>query len=205
MSKLVSRATLKDQALDYLRENLINGGIKAGEIYSVTAMAEHLGTSTGPVREAMLTLVEQNLMEAVPNRGFRVVSLAEQDLEEIRAVRLMLEVPAMVQLTEQGIGEHEVTARRHAEACHAAAATGDVTEFLAADHKFHMFLLGLLNNSRLSKFVEQLREQSRMYALQFLSEPSRMEEAAREHAELLDALASGDPKRAASLMTHQLG
>lgn len=205
MTKLVSRATLKDQALDYLRENLIKGDIRAGEIYSVTAMAEHLGTSTGPVREAMLTLVEQNLMEAVPNRGFRVVSLAQQDLEEIHTVRLMLEVPAMVRLAEQGIGDHEATARTHADACCAAAAKGDVTEFLAADHRFHMFLLGLLNNSRLSKFVEQLREQSRMYALQYLAESPRMEEAAREHTELLEALVTGDPERAASLMTHQLG
>ena len=71
MGSALRRVSLREQALDVVRQALVSGEIKPGDIYSAAALAERLGVSNSPVREAMLTLVHEGLLEAVPNRGFR--------------------------------------------------------------------------------------------------------------------------------------
>jgi DNA-binding GntR family transcriptional regulator len=201
----LTRASLKDQALAVIRQGMVSGEIRPGEIHSAAGMAARLGTSNGPVREAMLTLVEQGIMQVVPNRGFQVTRLTEDDLDEIHQLRLMLEVPAVRRLGEAGIAGREAAARRHADECAAAAAAKDVTRFLSADRSFHLALLELLGNGRLVKFVANLRDQTRLYGLHNLAEEGQLETSASEHAALLDALLAGDGERAAELMSTHLG
>ena len=66
----LQRTSLREQALALLREALITGRIADGEVYSAKALAAELGVSNGPIREAMLALVDDGLMEAVPIRAF---------------------------------------------------------------------------------------------------------------------------------------
>jgi DNA-binding GntR family transcriptional regulator len=201
----LTRPSLKDQALAVIRQGMVSGEIRPGEIHSAAGMAARLGTSNGPVREAMLTLVEQGIMQVVPNVGFQVTRLTEDDLDEIHELRLMLEVPAMRRLGEEGIAGREAQVRRHAEESAAAAAARDVARFLSADREFHLSLLELLGNRRLVKFVATLRDQTRLYGLHNLAEEGQLESSAAEHAELLDALVAGDGERAARVMSTHLG
>jgi DNA-binding GntR family transcriptional regulator len=73
----LQRISLREQALALLREALITGRITDGVVYSSKALAAELGVSNGPIREAMLALVDDGLMEAVPNKGFRAVPLTD--------------------------------------------------------------------------------------------------------------------------------
>lgn len=199
----LTRPSLKDQALAVIRQGMVSGEIRPGEIHSAAGMAARLGTSNGPVREAMLTLVEQGIMQVVPNVGFQVTRLTEEDLDEIQQLRLMLEVPAMRTLGEAGIEGRDAEVRAHAEESAAAAAARDVPRFLTADREFHLSLLELVGNGRLVKFVATLRDQTRLYGLHHLAEEGQLEASAAEHAELLDALHAGDGERAAKVMrTH---
>ena len=73
------RASLRDQALSAIRSALMTGQLVPGVVYSAAALAADLGVSNSPVREAMLALVDEGLMEVVPNRGYRPVTLSAAD------------------------------------------------------------------------------------------------------------------------------
>lgn len=201
---MLNRSSLKDQALEVIRQDLVSGEIRPGEIHSAASMAARLGTSSGPVREAMLTLVEQGIMEVVPNRGFRVTDLSDHDLDEVHELRMMLEVPAMGRLAELGLGAHAGAVRTAARRCEEAARRQDLSEFLVTDREFHLGLLELLGNGRLVKFVGQLRDQTRLYGLQVLAREGRLQESAAEHVELLAAIDDGDAARTAQVMSRHL-
>jgi DNA-binding GntR family transcriptional regulator len=195
MSTELRRISLREQALQIVRHALVSGEIKPGDIYSAAALADRLGVSNSPVREAMLTLVHEGLMEAVPNRGFRVVPLSDADLEEVYQLRLLLEVPAMVQLAERGIAAEQERLTALAEDIERAAADLDVMRFLEADRTFHLELLGLLGNRRLVTVVANLRDQTRLYGLKALARQDKLSASAAEHRGLVTAIASGDTKR----------
>jgi DNA-binding GntR family transcriptional regulator len=198
------RPSLRDQALAVIRQALVAGEIRPGSIYSASGMASQLGTSNAPVREAMLTLVNQGVMEVVPNRGYRVTPVTDKDLDEVHQLRVMLEVPAVRQLAQRDLGEHAEMLREHARRCTQAAEDRDMTVFLEADRDFHLSMLGLLDNGRLVQLVEMLRDQTRLYGLRTLAKEGKLVATSLEHFGLLDAVLAGDPERAAQQMTEHL-
>ncbi len=192
--------SLSRQARDAIRASIITGGIEAGKIYSVPALAERLGVSATPVREAMLELTNEGLVQPVRNRGFLVPRLSDHDLDELFELRLMLEVPSVGRaagnITPQGAAEcRALTAEIEAQ-----AANGDLIGFLRADHLFHLRLLQELGNQRLVDIVGRLRDQVRLYGLPTLAESGLLIDSAREHAEILRAVEQGDRSRAEALM-----
>lgn len=200
----VSRHSLRDQALAVIRQAMVAGELRPGEIRSAAALAQELGISSGPVREAMLTLVNQGLLEMVPNRGFRVPPMSERDLDEVHELRLLVEVPAIEDVARASPSDAGGVVRAHAERCAAAAAAGDVSAFLTADRDFHLSLLAHHPNGRLLAVVENLRDQTRLYGLQRLAEEDALPASAQEHLDLLDAVTSGSPGRARQVMVLHL-
>src|ERR1700733_10141321 len=138
----LQRTSLREQALTLLREALITGRIADGVIYSSKALATELSVSNGPIREAMLALVDDGLMEAVPNKGFRPVPLTPADLAEIYEMRLLLEVPAVARLAEGDLSGDRVTRLTDlVDTIEQTARNGDLAGNLAADRDFHLTLL----------------------------------------------------------------
>src|SRR5215470_1913756 len=124
----LQRTSLREQALALLREALITGRIVDRVVYSSRALAAELGVSNGPIREAMLALVDDGLMEAVPNKGFRAVPLTAADLAEIYEMRLLLEVPAVARLATAGLpGDHIARLTDLVNAIERTARSGDLT------------------------------------------------------------------------------
>ncbi len=193
---------LREQTLALIRQALVAGEYKSGDIISAAAMASELKVSNSPVREAMLELVSQGILEVVRNRGFRVVPMSDHDLDEIYEVRLWLEARAMRELTERGIDVE--SSREIALRTVGHAQKGELREFLDTDRQFHLSLLRPLGNGRLSRIVENLRDQTRLYGIQALAESGKLETSGQEHVEILDAIQSGDPDAAESAMTRHL-
>ena len=77
--------SLREQALGIIRDAITAGELAEDRIYSAAGLAKQLGMSLSPVREAMMALVTEGTVEAVPNRGFRLVTITEADLEIGRA------------------------------------------------------------------------------------------------------------------------
>ncbi|OKX81884.1 GntR family transcriptional regulator [Corynebacterium glutamicum] len=204
-----SRLTLKSSTEELLRNYLLDGDMKPGEIYSANALAKKLGTSNSPVCEAMTSLVHRGLLELVPNRGFRVIELTEQDHREIYILRSIVEVQAVRELARRGI-----TADQGSELHRLAAQTltiitaknpPDLTKYLEADDAFHGYLITLLDNRRLQDIVLNLRDQSRINgAYRRLPEQGLLIPSAQEHIELATAIVSQEPENAARVMLQHL-
>lgn len=197
--------SLREQALSELRARLVSGDLKPGAVYSAATIANDLGVSNGPVREAMLTLVNQGLMEVVRNKGFRVTRLSSKDRENIAELRMLLEIPSMVKLagSETAIASADkfsALANEIVEASH----RNDLVTYLEADREFHLGLLDLLGNDRLTQFIGMLRDQTRQYGLQALAAEGLLVSSAEEHHAILDAIVANDPEAVASLMTVHL-
>lgn len=202
---LVRPSTLSSLAKESIRMRIVTGEIAAGEIYSAPALAAVLGVSATPIREAMLELTADGLVEAVPNRGFRVVELTPHDLDEIFEIRLMLEVPAAEEAARRGISAADRDRfGEMAELIEKRAQDGDMVGFLAADRDFHLGLIATLGNSRLVDIVSRLRDQARLYGLPMLAQRGQLRESAREHRQLLEALCRQDPAAVSSVATHHL-
>jgi DNA-binding GntR family transcriptional regulator len=201
----IEQSSLKDKVLAILRKNLITGDLVEGRLYSAGSIAAELGVSTSPVREALLTLVDQGVMEAVRNRGYRVLPLGERDRQEIYEMRALLEIPSMVKLA----GNADVIAREQEFRSMAgdivrAVAAGDVVSYLEADLAFHLGLLRILGNERLVATVKSLRDQTRQLKLTTQLGTAELARTAESHVHLVDGLVAGDAARLRQLMTEHL-
>lgn len=206
MEPQIQTNNLRDQALMILKSRLISGELVPGEIYSAASLANELGVSNSPVREAMLTLVNQGLMETVRNRGFRVIPVRRKQLEDIYDVRMLLEIPSIQKLAEipDTVRKVEPELRKIIRELRRCSEESDIVGYLTADKQFHLQLLGLLNNPYLVSTVENLRDQVRQYGVSAKEVLSR---SAIEHENILDAIIEGNPPKAAELMrlhVHQL-
>jgi DNA-binding GntR family transcriptional regulator len=202
---LSKSSSLSALAKEALRARIITGEIEADQIYSVPSLAAAFKVSATPVREAMVELVSEGLVEVVPNQGFRVVHLTDHDLDEIFQIRLMLEVPAMVEVARGTISrsdsEHYTRLAEKIERC---AEAEDEVGFLVADRSFHLGLLGTLHNERLVDIVSSLRDQARLYGVPDLAKRGELQQSAREHTDLIAAITSHDPIAVARLAHHHI-
>jgi DNA-binding GntR family transcriptional regulator len=196
----IKSSSLREQAARAIRTGIIAGEITPGELYSVPALSARLGVSATPVREAMLDLVSEGLVEPVRNRGYRVVSLSADDLESILRLRLLLEVPSMGDVALQHRKEDLPRFRTLAEQLPANVSAGDVQGYMDGDYAFHLGLLGLLDNSRLVDIVGMLRNQSRLFDVGKLYERGELMASAREHADILAAIERRDREATEKLM-----
>ncbi|MBA0051230.1 GntR family transcriptional regulator [Streptomyces sp. AJS327] len=200
----MKRVSLREQALVIVRQAIVSGEIGPNEIYSASALATRLGVSNSPVREAMLTLVNQGILEPVRNRGFRIVPISEHDLDEIGEMRRMLEIPGVLALIERASDQDIESLRPIAAEIETAASSGDIPVFLEADRRFHLGLLELGGNTRLVETIAQLRDQTRLYGVSALAEQGTLQQTAPEHFEVLDALLARDASRVERVMARHL-
>jgi DNA-binding GntR family transcriptional regulator len=201
--RALKQTNLREQAKEVIRASIIGGELSSGEVYSATVLARRLGVSPTPVREAMLDLASAGLVEPIRNRGFRVLTVADADLDEISELRKMLEVPAMRLVIEKASDEQLTALESAVTAIERAAESHDLSAFLLADRKFHLTLLEHTGNGRLVRLVSQLRDQTRLVGLKQLTESGQLAASAAEHRAILDALQAREPERAETLMrTH---
>lgn len=196
---------LRDQVAHALRAALISGELRPGEVYSAPGLAEDFGISATPVREAMLDLAREGLVEPVRNKGFRVTEVDERDLDQYSEIRMLIEVPMIGRITRTAAREELEALRPVAEEIVRAAREHDLIGYLEADRRFHLSLLALGGNDRLVETVGDLRKRSRLYGLTALDQSDRLIPSAEEHVELLDLMLAGEAKRAEKCMMRHLG
>ena len=201
-----SRPSLRDEAIKTLQAAIIAGELRPRVVYSAPTLAAQLGMSATPVREAVLDLVKEGLVETVRNKGFRVVELAAAELDELTELRLLIEVPSVRTLARRGLAAEEHRKLKHLAAqIERAAERNDMVAHNKADLEFHTALLGLLSNKTLVSTVQSLRLRSRLYGMSALADSGQLLPTSREHVELLDLIRDGDAAGAARLMRQHIG
>ncbi len=204
----VSRAdSLRDQVSAALRAGLISGQLRPGVVYSAPALGEMLGVSATPVREAMLDLVREGLVEVQRNKGFRVTELSDRQLDHYAQVRRLLEVPTTGEVAtltaDPGVAAALEALRPVADRIADAARDVDLVRFVELDTHFHTDFLALAGNDELVTIVRDLRSRSRLYGLEALADAGLLMRTVAEHTQMIDLALAGDrPGLEALVATH---
>ncbi|RZU12296.1 DNA-binding GntR family transcriptional regulator [Kribbella rubisoli] len=203
--RLAQRENLRDSVANALRAAVISGELKPGEVYSAPTLGARFGVSATPVREAMLDLVREGLVISLRNKGFRVTEVSDEDLDNVAAVRQLIEPPTIRDVVPVIPAADYPRLRRLAEDIVVAAQAGDLIAYIEADRVFHVTLLAYSGNQKLVDVVSDLRSQTRLLGLTPLVESGRLLPSATEHHELMDMVEAGDGEGAEQLMRQHIG
>lgn len=198
-------SSLRERVELALEAAIRSGEMPPGELFSAPALAARFNVSATPVREAMLNLEKKGFVETVRNKGFRVTVVSDEDVENIVAVRRLLEPPVMRQIAGTIPARAYAELRSLADTIVASASRGDLTAYLEADRLFHAALTDFAGNPRLTSLVSELRQQTRLPGLAGLLATEELAKSAAEHHELLTMLEEGDGDQAEQLMHRHIG
>lgn len=204
--RTVSDENLSSRVTGEIRGAIQRGDLAPGERLVERTLAERLGVSHIPVREALAKLAEEGLVERPPRRGARVAKLSTVDLEEISSLRTLLEQFVAVRVQERWDDDTERRLRKTVASMVSAAKRGDSARVVELDRKFHEQLWELAEHKLLMGLAAQLRTRINrfLWAATVALEPAARINHAKSHAELIDAIASGDPELAKSAMADHI-
>ncbi|MEU9284918.1 GntR family transcriptional regulator [Streptomyces sp. NPDC048275] len=206
----VTRSTLRQQIADALRDEVLAGRLQPGQEFTVKEIAEQYGVSATPVREALVDLSAQGLLEADQHRGFRVHEYSSTDYRDMIEARSLvtdamfhsLAATGMKQLDDPGALTALAAVRRRGEEAGRAACAGDLNVLIGYDLRFWRELSGLFGNPYLTDFLHRLRVQSWVCTVQHLSRVDDLKGRLWSgHTEFVDALARRDPDAAHAIIT----
>jgi DNA-binding GntR family transcriptional regulator len=206
LPSLRGRRSLRDEITELLRAAVMAGELEPGATYSAPSLAEQFGVSATPVREAMLDLEKEGLVEIVRNKGFRVTSPTGKELDDVTQLRALVEIPTVRAIAAAGVAPDDLARLRPLAAeIEAAAARRDFVAHVALDLEFHLSLLELAGNPRIVDLVRSLRMHSRLYGLRDESHREALFASWHEHAELLDRIEARDAAGADAVMRSHIG
>lgn len=192
--------TLTEKTIEAVRDAIRNGILLPGELYSVYQLAEDLGVSRSPVRDALLRLAETGMVRFERNKGFRVVLPGPQELAEMISVRIALEVPAAGRAASAAILGKDHGLRIECDAMQAAAATQNERLFRLHDQRLHAIILELAGNNYVRRVIENLRDATRLVGASTIRGTRTLAEVYQEHSPIVDAIEAGDSAAAAHAM-----
>ena len=187
---------LRDVVFNTLRQAILRGELKPGERLLEIHLANKLGVSRTPIREAMRKLEFENLVVMIPRRGAVVAEITEKSLRDVLEVRRALEELAVKlaceKITDEEIQELKVAAQEFEE----ALKTKDVTTYAEADVKFHDIIYRTTDNQRLIQLLYNLREQMYRYRVEYLKSGETHATLLEEHQHIIRMLELRDEKNA---------
>ncbi|WP_251049889.1 GntR family transcriptional regulator [Streptomyces sp. ISL-86] len=200
-----SAVTAADRVYRHVKQGVLDRRYEGGVLLTEGEVAEAVGVSRTPVREALLRLETEGLLKLYPKKGALVLPVSAQEIADVIETRLLVEeftvrraVPAPPGLLDRLAALVEEQ-RRH-------AAEGDLAAVMAADRGFHAEIVRSAGNQILCRLYDQLRDrQLRMGVALLHAHPDRIERSLAEHAEILDALRAGDAETAAAAVRAHVG
>ncbi len=194
---------LRDVVFNTLRQAILRGELKPGERLLEIQLANELGVSRTPIREAIRKLELEGLVVMVPRKSAVVAEITEKSLRDVLEVRRALEELAM-KLACERIQDKEIEELKMAQKEFAdVLKTGDVTEGAEADVKFHDIIYRATDNERLIQLLYNLREQMYRYRVEQLKRKDFHDTLLAEHQYIIETLEKRDVKRAVeAICTH---
>ena len=173
---------LRDVVFNTLRKAILKGELKPGERLMEIALAEKLGVSRTPVREAMRKLELEGLVVMIPRRGAQVANITEKDLNDVLEVRM----------TEEQLDDLCKSAKNFED----TMAEGNLVKLAEADVAFHEVIYKSSDNRRLNQVLNNLREQIYRYRVEYLKDEETRNLLVKEHEEIYEAIKNRDLKKA---------
>ena len=187
---------LRDVVFNTLRQAILKGELKPGERLMEIALAEKLGVSRTPIREAMRKLELEGLVVMIPRRGAQVANITEKDLNDVLEVRIALENVAIEKACTRMSKEDRGRLWLAAKEFERTMAEGNLVRLAEADVAFHEIIYRASDNKRLNQVLNNLREQIYRYRVEYLKEEETRNVLVKEHEELTKAIRQRDVKKA---------
>ncbi|KAB2345117.1 GntR family transcriptional regulator [Actinomadura rudentiformis] len=200
----VPRKSTVEIVYDELRSAILYGSLAPGDQLGEAELAARLGISRGPLREAMQRLVQEGLLHSEPHRGLFVITLDENDVEDVYMARLAIERAACVLLMQRNRGEAVVQLNEALQQLVEAARERDPVKMSDADQAFHEALVRASGSPRLERMAQTLLVETRMCLNALQSTYPEPEELVEEHRRLVDAIADGEEERLLRLIEEHM-
>ncbi|MDO5350020.1 MAG: GntR family transcriptional regulator [Lachnospiraceae bacterium] len=195
---------LRDVVFNTLRQAILKGELEPGERLMEIQLAERLGVSRTPIREAIRKLELEGLVLMIPRKGAEVAHISETSLREVLEVRRSLEELA-IELACQRITEEEIQEVEAAETAFAnAIRKGDAMNIAETDEHYHDVIYQATGNSRLVQILNNLREQMYRYRLEYIKDADKRQILIVEHEHILRALKSHNIAEAKSAVREHI-
>lgn len=180
--------TTTQHALDELRRSIVAGRYRPGQRVLQEEIAESLGVSLAPVREALRALEQEGQVVYRPRRGYFITELRVEDLQEIYALRKLLEGQAVRHALPALDDEAVERIAQAADECADAAQRGDVAAELAANRRFHFGMLESPDQTHTMRLIRLLWDSTEAYRAMYYNSAEERETTVKAHAEILDAV-----------------
>lgn len=186
--KLDNYKPLREVVFESVRGAIISGVLKPGERLMEVQLAEKLGVSRTPIREAIRKLELEGLVIMMPRKGAYVADLSIKDITDVLEIRATLEglasSLAALRITDDEIEQLELNALQF----HKAIEADDFDGIVQADIDFHDNIFKATRNDKLMQINNNLREQVQRFRIMYISKSNKSKELAREHFEIADAI-----------------
>jgi DNA-binding GntR family transcriptional regulator len=196
--------TLKDRVYRLLKDSVIRHRFKPGERLLDQEIADNLGVSRTPVREALNRLGAEGLIEIVPRRGAFVIDLSAKDIKDIYEVREVLETLAIRLAVPRLSDEDLVALAQITEACSAALDRKDYVACFELDREFHDRVVRLSGNAKLAEINTLLGGNIQTTRWRHCQDGDRQQLSFEEHLEILEALKKRDAELASALVSDHI-
>ena len=187
---------LRDVVFNTLRKAILTGTLKPGERLMEVHLANKLGVSRTPIREAIRKLELEGLVIMIPRRGAEVAQITEKSLKDVLEVRRALDALS-VELACDRITEEELgTLKKACDDFETAVREKDVSVIAKADVALHDIIVKATGNQRLQQLVNNLAEQMYRYRFVYIKDESQHDKLIAEHKEIFESIAGRDKERA---------
>ena len=195
--------SMTSQLIVRLRDRILAGTFAPGSALRQDILASEFGTSKIPVREALVQLQSEGLVDIFPNRGFQVRPLAAAELDEVFRLRLQVEPAAVARGAKLATADDRVAARNALDQWNAAAAAGEFNSTGQLNRNFHLLLIVPRLQPVAAEILSRLHTLAQRYVQAHLRPEGRVKRASREHAALLKAWRMGKSQDVRALIhTH---
>ena len=191
---------LRDVVFNTLREAILTGDIEPGERLMEIRLAEKLGVSRTPIREAIRMLQLEGLVNMTPRRGTVVAEISNEDLKNVLEVRKVLEQLAVAKACENISDETVNELRENIKEFNAAIRKKNPSDIANIDVVFHDIIYKATGNERLIQILYNIREQMYRYRLEYIKDQDTRKTVVRDHENLINAIVNKDVEKARSII-----
>jgi DNA-binding GntR family transcriptional regulator len=179
-----------------LKQMIYDGEVLPGERLNEAALALRMGTSRGPIREAMKVLAGLGLVTSIPNRGVFVRQLSLREMSEVYELRALVFGHAAERACEHLAEAHRREFERLLRGMDQACEAGDGTRYYELNLQFHALILSVANNRRAQQAYDDYVKELHLVRRRYFDVLGHMRRSNIEHRAIFDAIASGNPAHA---------
>ena len=177
---------------------ILTGELKPGERLMEIHLANRLGVSRTPIREAIRKLELEGLVTMIPRRGAEVAQISEKSLQDVLEVRRALDALCTALACERITAEGKNALKKACDNFEEATKTRDAVTIAEADVAFHDIIVQATGNQRLIQMINNLSEQMYRYRFEYIKDESGHENLVNEHRMIYESIVDGDKERAAA-------